>query len=188
MRATIGLANCRKSLGDTTGAIELLERVIAKEPKHPDAVRELGRLWFESGRYAEAVKYLQAAVEHRPYDDECHYFLAQALQLGGRPEEAKAHFEYVKEARAALGEVNVLKDAIRKNPRDVGALVRTGELMLRYAPPEEGVVQLMAALDIEPENRDALRLLAEHYQRLAQDQPRFRDLAEEFQKRLDSSG
>jgi tetratricopeptide (TPR) repeat protein len=188
VRAMIGLATCKKASGDSTRAIELLQRAVALQPEHPDAERELGRLQFESGNYAEAIRHLQSAIDRTPYDDECHYLLAQALQLGGSPDEARTHFEYVKEARAALAEVKSLKDTIQLNPRNVAALVRAGELLLRYAPPEEGVVQLMAALDIEPENREALTLLADHYNQRAKTEPRFRDLAERFQRRLDSAG
>jgi Tfp pilus assembly protein PilF len=188
VRAMIGLASCRKSLGDATRAVELLEQAVAREPENPDAARELGRLQFEAGNYSDAATQLQSAVDLRPYDDECHYLLAQALQLAGRIEEAKTHFEYVKEARTALAEVKALKDTIQLNPKDVTALVRCGELMLRYTPPEEGVVQLMAALDIDPGNLQAIRLLAEHYGRRAESEPRFRDLAEQFQRRLDSGG
>jgi tetratricopeptide (TPR) repeat protein len=187
VRAKVGLASCKKALGDSARALELLKAAVLERPEDPDAIRELGRLEFETGAYDEAVPHLQAAVDRTPYHDECHYLLAQALQLAGRSKEAASHFEYVREARAALTELNALKDTLRKIPKDVQALVRAGELMLRYDAPEEGVVQLMAALDIEPGNPKALQLLADHYRRRAESDSSFRDLAERFQGRLDAA-
>jgi predicted Zn-dependent protease len=145
-------------------------------------------LLFETGAYAEAAERLEAAIKEAPHDEEGHYLLAQTLRLAGRPDDAAPHYEFVREAREAGGELQKLRDVLRTNPRDVASLVRAGELLMRYTNPDEGVLRLMAALDIEPGNRQALQLLADHYSERAKSDQQFRELAEQFQRRLQSAG
>jgi predicted Zn-dependent protease len=187
-RARIGLANCEKAEGNTAHALELLQAAVAMQPGNPVAERELGRLLFETGAYPEAAERLEAAIKEAPHDEEGHYLLAQTLRLAGRPEDAAPHFEFVRKAREAGGELQKLRDVLRMNPRDVASLVRAGELLMQYTNPDEGVLRLMAALDIEPDNRQALQLLADYYSERAKSDRQFRELAEQFQRRLQSAG
>jgi tetratricopeptide (TPR) repeat protein len=182
VRAMIGLAQCSKSTGKVDEAVSLLQGAVERAPENLTARKELGRIESENGRYPEAVEQLEFAAERSPQDDELRYLLAQALSLAGRKEEAAPHFRYVEEARSALSEMNVLNDRLNKDPNDLEALVRTGELLMKYADPEEASLRLMAVLDSDPDNAKALELLADHYGRRAKSDPRFQPLADRFRR------
>jgi tetratricopeptide (TPR) repeat protein len=182
--ATLQLALCLKVTGAMSDVVPLLQEVLRDSPGHAEALRELGRTQLEIGETEAAVETLQAALAAAPRDDEVHYILAQALQAAGRPDEALPHFEYTQQARRALRELSSLRDTLHRNPGDLAALVRTGEIMLMYGEVEQGVLRLLAALDREPQNQRARRLLANHYAERAGKEPGFAKLADEHRRWL----
>ena len=179
-RAHLGLARCLKTSGSNDRVRSLLEKAIALQPKNTAAMSELGRLDLESEKYASAIGILQRAVALAPRDEEIHFLLAQCLKADGKAEEAQPHFDFVQKFREAFQELSRLEDRLSKNPMDVAALVRAGEILMDVSDPEEGVVRLLSALQIDPKNADARKLLAEHYDRRAATNPEFRRLADEF--------
>ena len=70
----------------------------------------------------------------------------------------------VKEYRKGLDELQSLKDQLRTDPLNTAALVQSGEILLKYSNPDEAAVTLQAALDIEPQNKQAHQLLAEYFE------------------------
>ncbi|MBX3442309.1 MAG: tetratricopeptide repeat protein [Planctomyces sp.] len=178
--AAVGYASCLRSEGQSPRAAEVLREVLARHPDNVAMIRELGGLESELGRREEAIRLLERGAELAPYDAETRYLLAQAYRQAGRYDDARPHLEFHQQARLALTELNYLNDTLRTNPRDVTALARSGELMLQFAEPDEGVVRLLTALDVEPSNAVARRLLAEHYAAKAATDPSYRSLAEQF--------
>lgn len=184
VRARVGLALCLKSTGQSDRVRPLLHEALRLAPDDPDALRETGRTELEDGQYDAAVRWLGKAHAAIPYDDECQYLLAQALQSAGREEEARPYFEFVKQARVAFRELDQLQARLSENPRNVADLVRAGELMLRYAPEGEGALRLLAALDLDPDHQHAHRLLAEYFQQQARMNPELQLKADEHARRL----
>jgi predicted Zn-dependent protease len=182
--ATLLLAVCLKMTGDTTRVLPLLSELVREQPEHPEALRELGRTHLEAGDAKQAIAALRDAVRLTPYDDEVHYLLAQALQTDGRPDEAQPHFEYTREARSAFRELNELRDVLQRNPSDLAAQVRSGELLLKYSDPQEGVMRLLAVIDRQPSHQPARRLLAEYYAGRAATDPSFQKLADDHRRWL----
>jgi tetratricopeptide (TPR) repeat protein len=183
-KSKLGMGLCHKALGNAAESERFLREAATPADADDEALREYGRNLQENGRYAEATTVLQRAVDKTPYDDELHYLLAQSLQASGKRDEARPHFDYVSKARAAFRELRLLQDQLRKTPSDVALLTRAGEILLRYSDPREGVVRLMAVLDLDPHNTTALNLLIEHYEGRASQDPAYRKLAEEFRGRL----
>jgi Tfp pilus assembly protein PilF len=183
-KAKLGLGLCHKAFGDAATSEKFLKAAIEDAPDNAEALREYGRNLHENGHYTQAVDVLKRAVELLPYDDELHYLLAQALQLAGDQEAAAPHFAYVSEARAAFRDLLLIKDRLRKEPENVELLTEAGSILLRYSDPAEGVVRLMAALDLEPSNQRARQLLAEYYEKRAATNPEFAPLVEEQRRWL----
>lgn len=187
-RAQVGLAICLKATGDNVRARSLLERAVKNSPGDVEGRRELGRMALEEGDHAAATRWLGEVVLTIPYDDEAHYLLAQSLHASGKVDDAKPHFEYAERARNAHREVHLLNDALRRQPGDTKSLVRSGTLLLEFSDPDEGVIRLLAALDRDPRNQQARRLLADYYDRRAAERPEFRSLAETHRAMLSDPG
>lgn len=177
-----GLAE--RSLGNMQAALEDLVTAAKLSPNDASVLLELGRTHFETGRSERAYEVLSQALALMPTNDEIHYVLAQVLQALGKPDDAQSHFEFSAEARKAKSEINRLRDRIHKDPRDVEALAGIGEIMLKYDRPEEGIVRLLAALELDPNHQTARRQLAEYYQDRAKTNPEFQTLADEHRRWL----
>lgn len=160
--ARAGLAISLKVQGQHEAALQQLITGFEQHPKQFELALELGRMQLELGQYPEAITALERAVELRPRDDEAHYLLAQALVANDQADQAQPHLEYVQQARAALEQLTALRDEINDNPRNVQALIAMAKIHLEYGEPQEGVIHLLTALDVDPQNREARELLAQH--------------------------
>ena len=127
------------------------------------------------------------ALELRPGYDETHYLLAQAYSLSGRPDKADQHLRIVSAAREALEELDSLNADVLTDPNNAAKLIRAGEIMMTYGDPEEGVLRVLTGLDHEPDNVTGLHVLTNHYRGKAERDPSFRQLASDFQQRLDNA-
>ena len=182
--ARCGVAKCAKAAGDTARAREILVDVIRDDPSCHTALYELGRLEFEGERFAKAIGFLKRAVDVKPWDDLAHYQLGLAFQRRGDKESAQVHLNFAEEAMDSHQRLAVLNDQIRQNRDQVDALVESGRLLLKYSDPNEGVVRLYAALDLDAGNFEAHNLLAGHFRVLAEEDESFSTLAEKHEKRV----
>jgi tetratricopeptide (TPR) repeat protein len=71
-------------------------RFLDRAPGDPDVYYLRGKIYFSLGRYAEAVKPLQRAIELGPTVSLSYYQLGQVFQKLGRETEAKEQFEKVR--------------------------------------------------------------------------------------------
>jgi tetratricopeptide (TPR) repeat protein len=140
-----------------------LRQAVQQDPRNPDANRELGRLLTGNQQHAAALPFLETAAALAPRDYEGRYLLGQCLRNLQRTEEAQVHFDFVEQARSELNNIRLLQDELAKNPRDVAALEKMGEIIYRYSDPDEGAVYLMAALDLNPSLPTAQKLLEEYF-------------------------
>jgi predicted Zn-dependent protease len=74
---------------DWSGAIEHFTRAVKFDPTFADAMIELGRTLISADRPAEAVPYLEKAVQLQPDNPSAHYQLATAYRRVGRTEDAQ---------------------------------------------------------------------------------------------------
>jgi tetratricopeptide (TPR) repeat protein len=181
-RARLGQARCRAMRGDAAGAEALLEDLVRESPRQAEAWAELGRVRMEAGRSESALAALQSAVELWPRNLDVRYQLARALQSCGKTQDAQEHYDYVRQAREALDEVQALRDRIDRNAGDADARYRLGMLLMEYDEPEEAAVWLLGALEVEPRHAGAHAALAEHYAARARQDVLYRDLAEKHRR------
>lgn len=162
-RAAVGLAECLKATGDPQKAREVLLQTLPFAENDPGLLISLGRIEFEESRFSEAASALSKALALRPWADDALFILAQCQRQLGLAEEAGKTFEKVEEFRKALAELRQLEDQISANPTDEATRLRSGELMLKYRDPQDGVVELQSVLDLNPGCREAHALLADYF-------------------------
>ncbi|HOC19014.1 MAG TPA: tetratricopeptide repeat protein [Vicinamibacterales bacterium] len=74
-------------------AVQALRDILARDPKNVQAAIQLGNLYYDAGRYAEAVAPYQQALALDPSNVHVSTDLGTALHYSGRPDEALAQYE-----------------------------------------------------------------------------------------------
>ena len=76
-----------------TRRIQLLEQALNEDPKDPSIYYQLGGKYEKAGRYTEAMKLYQAALQNGIESGRLHSRIADLLVRGGRRDEAIAEYE-----------------------------------------------------------------------------------------------
>lgn len=74
-------------------ALEAFEKILLKNPNHPDALKQAGLLLFDAGDVARAKKYLLKLDKIKPKDYLVQYQLGQIFYREGDSSQAKNHFQ-----------------------------------------------------------------------------------------------
>jgi tetratricopeptide (TPR) repeat protein len=82
-------------LGKFDDAIARLLDLQAKNPAMPGLSRELGVAYYKKSDFLSAAKYLAAALDENPRDEEATQLLGLSYYLAGRPAQAIPHLERV---------------------------------------------------------------------------------------------
>ena len=117
------------------------------KPDFPHLHEDLGSILAMQERYEEAVPCFEQAIRLEPQLPLAHKKLGQALAALGRGREADCAFEEFFERDPARGKVALALDHLRAGRKD------------------EAIGTLRAALRENPDNVDALRILAQIYWR-----------------------
>jgi tetratricopeptide (TPR) repeat protein len=158
----LGLARCRRSLGQVDEARRLLDEVLALQPRHAEALGERGKLALHTGRPAEAEGWLNRALAQAPYDRDTNYTFYLCLEQQGRKEEAARALEKVERIRADLQRVSDLRRQVAASPHDPSLRCQVGILFLRNGQTEQGLRWLRSALQIDPRHAESLAALAKY--------------------------
>jgi arylsulfatase A-like enzyme/Flp pilus assembly protein TadD len=169
-------------------ARQFLERALQLDPDSPTAVRQLGELEFAVGDFAKASAHLKKACDLRPHDSTAAFELGEAMEKSGNWPEARDALESSLKlspsqmpARLLLGRVYLqLKDTKNAEDQFEAALLvdsnnTEGRLGLAEAQIQQsnfaGALPDMEALTkSEPQNAEALHLLARAYRGLGREQ------------------
>ncbi len=159
-RLACNLALAYEQDEDWEMAAELWRKALRHRPRrddHPDAVSEgeIARLWLRSAyayhkieAYEEAVQVFKHAVKWQPDNLDIRLGLVTALLNNGQ-------------VQAALNELERILD---KDPENVAALIRMGEVLQEGGYYWGAAVPFWErALRLEPDNETARQYMAEHY-------------------------
>ncbi len=163
--ALLGLARCRRLLGQPEDARELLGIFLKLSPKDAGALSERGRLALETGQPGEAEHWLNKAVAAAPYERETVYALYLCLQQLGKPVEAKECLARLDAIETQLKRLRELTRKIAETPHDPALRYEAGVIFLRTGQDKEGVRWLMSALQEDPQHSLTHQALADYYQR-----------------------
>jgi tetratricopeptide (TPR) repeat protein len=156
----LGLAQCRRRLGQPEEARCLLDALLALTPEDGQALWERGQLELDQGRAAEAEPWLRRAVRASPHDRRLAYSLNRCLVALGRHEEAEQVNARVAALDADLRRLDQIRQAVMERPYDAALRCEGGLLFLRNGERQEGVRWLRQALRLDPQLEAARAALA----------------------------
>ena len=128
-------------------AVELFNRVVEQDPKHPRAWNNLGHAYAAMTQYDKAVDALKKAIEINPYDEFAYNGLGGVYEAQQKYDEAMASY----------------RKQIEVNPLDEYAHSNLGRLLLRDKKYPEAVTELERASGIKPDDANVLQQLGEAY-------------------------
>ncbi len=143
--------------GSLDQAAALYERVLALDPKHPDALHLLGVVALARGDAARAEKLIAQAIKRNPSAALYHVNLGSALLEQGRPEQA----------------LEPLRRALRLQPDSVEALNNLANALQRTDRTEEALPHYLRVIELRPDHLSAYPNLASAYLRLGQGRQAF---------------
>ncbi len=120
--------------GDMAGAEPLLERAVSTDPQIYMAQFQLGVARCRQRQWATAIAPLRKAIELQPDSPMAHYEMGLALYETGSLKTAAGHFEIV----------------VARMPKFADARFSLGSVYARIDRMPEALVELRAALDLEP--------------------------------------
>ena len=165
--ALLGLAMCLDAMGKSDEAREKYALVLAMVPDHGEARLAIGELELSYGKAEQALRWLEPAAEQSPYEYNLRLALAWALQTAGQPARAREHFEFAVRAQAAANQLKHLVRRAAQDPENVELRYAIGTTLLRYGPPEDGVVWLESVLQLQPDHQRARDALTDYYSGLS---------------------
>jgi tetratricopeptide (TPR) repeat protein len=164
-RVAVGLARCRRLMGEGDKALPLLDVVLRVHPDDLEALAERGQLALDEGRADEAERYLRPAAAAPTPDRHVLHSLYRALQQLGKTDEAAAVLARGQKMDDDLKELAEVVKGIGTNPHDVALYCRAADICLRNGQEGEAVRWLGGALARDPDCAPAHAALAAYYDR-----------------------
>lgn len=157
IHAQLGLASIFAMTPDTyASAAELLQNVVALEPKNFDASYQLGLVYMKMNRDQDAIGRWRVALELNPESAGAHATLGRLLVKAGRREEGETHLERFKEITAR-------KESERKSKTYAEDLLRQGRDLAWRNKLREAVTKFDGVLKIDPDSAAAHAMLCKIY-------------------------
>jgi tetratricopeptide (TPR) repeat protein len=160
LEVRLGLARCRRRLGNLEESRQLLEALLAESPGYAEALWERGQVELDRDQPSEAEPWLRRAVQARPFDRRIAYTLSRCLLELDHPEEAEALTARVAQLDADVRRLAQVQQEVMQRPNDATLRCEGGLLFLRNGERREGTRWLQMALRLDPHCEAALAALA----------------------------
>ena len=141
--ASVRLARVEVVAGKNADAHRLIESVLAREPKNPDALITRGKLYLAENNTVNALSTLQTAVEANPRSIDAQLALAQTYVLRGANKEATTAFN----------------DALKLDGRNLEARLGLARLQINTGAAADAVPLVLKIVEENPRNLEARLLL-----------------------------
>ena len=136
--------------GDYEGALSAAEEAARLQPALRSRL-QLGRMYLQTGQYAEAEAALRPIVWAEPWNYTARFALGQTLQRAGRNKEAGEALMAADSVRARLAESEKLELAARDAPSAM-AFARYAEALRRLGRVDAALVAYNRAAALAPED------------------------------------
>ncbi len=162
----LGMAVCLRALGDPAGAMNFLDRLLAREPGNSRGCLENAAIRADAGQAEEALGWAKRAEASLPDEAELHFRLAGLFEQIGQPAAAAPHLarsDLLGEAYKKTGEwARQLLD----DPSKIELRYQIGAELLRVGKDESAVAWLSTALLEKPDHKPSHRALASYYRKI----------------------
>jgi Tfp pilus assembly protein PilF len=165
-KVLLGLAHCRRLLGEPEEAGKLLDALLQIFPEDASALAERGRIYLDKRQPAQAERWFRMAVNRAPYDRDSVYALYLCLQQSGKAQEAEEYRTKLKKIESQLSRLREVTRKIVETPHDPALRHEAGMIFLHSGQSQEGLRWLYSALQEEPGYQPAHQALADYYERI----------------------
>jgi predicted Zn-dependent protease len=160
-----GLAQCRVALDDLDDAARILDALLEEHETQPMLLELRGHVAWRQNKPADAVRFLQEAVERAPFLRQANYELSQCLLRQGQAAEAARYQEQVDRIDADTKRLGELYKVLSSPARTAAQCHEAAVIALRLGKEEAAVRWLESALRTDPAMPEAHALLADLYER-----------------------
>jgi tetratricopeptide (TPR) repeat protein len=162
----VGYAIALVESGRADDARPIVEAILAQQPNLAVALLLRGRVAWMQDQPAEALPWLQKALERDQARAQTYFDLAQCLRrLGQEPEAtemAKRGTEAEKDARRLF---ELTSRLIPESPRNADLYFEAGQIQLRYQHQDQALNWFSRALQEDPKHLPTHRVLAEYFEK-----------------------
>ncbi len=164
-RVQARLGMCRFLQGNAKEARRLMEAALVQMPNDSPLLVSLASLDIQEDRAVDAERRLRIVLEADPSDLEALFVLASALQLQHRESEAAAILADHARKQAMVTRINaLLKDVADSPTATADNYAEIGDVCLQIGREKVALYWLDRALERDPNNQSANRLLAAFYE------------------------
>jgi tetratricopeptide (TPR) repeat protein len=164
----VRLASCLARLERAAQAEQLLDEVLAEQPRFGLALVERGKLAMHARQLERAEALLRAACAQLA-DYPAHYQLFLCLGQQGKTAEAREVLKRVDQLKEDLRRLHEIAfEKMPRAPHDAALHRELGDILLRTGGVEEGLRWLHSALREDPKHAPAHASLADYYEAIGQ--------------------
>jgi tetratricopeptide (TPR) repeat protein len=176
-RPLLGLARCRFNLGEPEKAQELLDALLAKQPKLGEALAERAKLALAIDQPEEAERWIRKALATDPHNQLAAYQLEICLNRLARTKEAAEQADRNRRTEADRERLRELLPQVAKSPEDPKPRYEVGVVFARLGRDDEALRWWKGAVREKSDYAPAHRALADYYEKAGQ-----KALAEQHRK------
>jgi cytochrome c-type biogenesis protein CcmH/NrfG len=132
--------------------IATAEKDLKKDPKDPEKIKDLAGLYYNAGRYDEAIQVLQNGQEAAPNDEEIPAFLGQVYSQQAQTASGKKQEELQDKAAEAFAA------SAAAQPDEADAYLLAGQAYDQAGQPAEAIRYYNEYLDRAPKGQNAARV------------------------------
>ena len=137
---------------DAQDQIAQAEKALEKDPKDPEKIKNLAALYYNAGRYDDALQVLQKGREVAPQDQEIPAFIGQIYSQQAQAEKGEKQKELLKKAGDAFAA------SAEAEPDNAEAYLLAGQAYDHAGQPADAIEYYNGYLDLQPKGENAKKV------------------------------
>jgi cytochrome c-type biogenesis protein CcmH/NrfG len=125
------------------------EKALEKDPKDPEKMKDLAVLYYNAGRYDDAIQVLQRGREAAPKDEEIPALMGQIYSQQAQAEKGEKQKELLKEAGDAFAA------SAEAEPDNAEVYLLAGQAYDQAGQPADAIEYYNGYLDLQPKGENA---------------------------------